>query len=173
MEKNNSKKTVRLVLCALFAALIAVGAFIKIPIPYIPLTLRICCHWTCRIAGVHPGRRHNVCAKTHLWLLNWLCSGHLCYRRHCKQNSGAHVSAAGRRKLGRPCDYLSVWHGLLFSNQPSVPWHKHHHSEFVFILLFGNNPRRCYLVSCCRSNRKAAEPNNEEICGVSSFTALP
>lgn len=40
MEKNNSKKTVRLVLCALFAALIAVGAFIKIPIPYIPLTLQ-------------------------------------------------------------------------------------------------------------------------------------
>ena len=40
MEKNYSKKTVRLVLCALFAALIAVGAFIKIPIPYIPLTLQ-------------------------------------------------------------------------------------------------------------------------------------
>ena len=71
-----------------------------------------------------------------------------------------------RRKLGRPCDYLSVRHGLLFSNQPSVPRHKHHHSEFVFILLFGNNPRRCYLVSCCRSNRKAAEPNNKEICSV-------
>ena len=38
--KNSSNKTTRLVLCALFAALIAVGAFIKIPIPYIPLTLQ-------------------------------------------------------------------------------------------------------------------------------------
>ncbi len=40
MEKNSSNKTTRLVLCALFAALVAVGAFIKIPIPYIPLTLQ-------------------------------------------------------------------------------------------------------------------------------------
>lgn len=29
-----------MVLCALFAALIAVGAFIKIPIPYVPITLQ-------------------------------------------------------------------------------------------------------------------------------------
>lgn len=34
-------KTYRLVLCALFAALIAVGAFIKIPVPVIPFTLQV------------------------------------------------------------------------------------------------------------------------------------
>lgn len=36
-----NKKTYRLVLCALFAALIAIGAFIKIPVPLIPFTLQI------------------------------------------------------------------------------------------------------------------------------------
>lgn len=36
-----NNKTYRLVLCALFAALIAIGAFIKIPVPLIPFTLQI------------------------------------------------------------------------------------------------------------------------------------
>ena len=30
-----------MVLCAMFAALIAVGAFIRIPIPYVPFTLQL------------------------------------------------------------------------------------------------------------------------------------
>lgn len=34
-------KTYRLVLCAVFAALIAIGAFIKIPVPLIPFTLQV------------------------------------------------------------------------------------------------------------------------------------
>ncbi len=38
MKQN--RKTVHMILCALFAALIAAGAFIKIPIPYVPLTLQ-------------------------------------------------------------------------------------------------------------------------------------
>ncbi len=38
MKQN--KKTVHMILGALFAALIAAGAFIKIPIPYVPLTLQ-------------------------------------------------------------------------------------------------------------------------------------
>lgn len=36
----NRKKTLNMVLCALFAALIAVGAFLKIPIPGLPITLQ-------------------------------------------------------------------------------------------------------------------------------------
>lgn len=40
--KTQSKTTVySLILCALFAALIAVGAFIKIPIPFVPFTLQL------------------------------------------------------------------------------------------------------------------------------------
>ncbi|MEG1887521.1 MAG: biotin transporter BioY [Oscillospiraceae bacterium] len=38
--KNNRIKTKDLILCAMFAALIAAGAFIKIPIPVIPFTLQ-------------------------------------------------------------------------------------------------------------------------------------
>ena len=34
------RNTTRLILCALFAALIAVGAFLKIPIPNVPVTLQ-------------------------------------------------------------------------------------------------------------------------------------
>lgn len=36
----NSKKTMNLIICALFAALIAIGAFLKIPIPNVPFTLQ-------------------------------------------------------------------------------------------------------------------------------------
>lgn len=38
MRKNKTKE---LVLCALFVALIAVGAFIKIPVPVVPFTLQL------------------------------------------------------------------------------------------------------------------------------------
>ena len=44
---NNTKKRIKklsvadLLLCALFAALIAVGAFIRIPIPVVPFTLQV------------------------------------------------------------------------------------------------------------------------------------
>ena len=37
MQKN---KTQNLVLCSLFVALIAAGAFIKIPVPVVPFTLQ-------------------------------------------------------------------------------------------------------------------------------------
>ena len=36
----NKTKTQKLILCSLFTALIAIGAFIKIPIPYVPVTLQ-------------------------------------------------------------------------------------------------------------------------------------
>lgn len=37
----NKLSTKSLILCSLFAALIAVGAFIKIPIPVVPFTLQV------------------------------------------------------------------------------------------------------------------------------------
>ncbi len=40
MTKRNSK-TINMVLCAMFAALIATGAYIRIPIPYLPITLQL------------------------------------------------------------------------------------------------------------------------------------
>ncbi len=38
--ETTSKKTLHLILCALFSALIAIGAFIKIPLPNVPVTLQ-------------------------------------------------------------------------------------------------------------------------------------
>lgn len=40
MKKKKFLDVNEMILCALFAALIAVGAFLKIPIPYIPFTLQ-------------------------------------------------------------------------------------------------------------------------------------
>ena len=43
MEKTMEKRRIatrNMILCALFAALIAIGAFIKIPIPYVPITFQ-------------------------------------------------------------------------------------------------------------------------------------
>ena len=43
MEKTMEKRRIatrNMILCALFASLIAIGAFIKIPIPYVPITFQ-------------------------------------------------------------------------------------------------------------------------------------
>ena len=38
---NKKLKTNQLILCGMFSALIAVGAFIKIPVPVVPFTLQV------------------------------------------------------------------------------------------------------------------------------------
>ncbi|PRR84317.1 biotin transporter BioY [Clostridium vincentii] len=48
------KKTRNLILVAMFAALAAIGAFIKVPIPYVPFTLQ---YLFCALAGVTLGSR--------------------------------------------------------------------------------------------------------------------
>lgn len=40
-EKKNKISTIDMILCGLFAALVTVGAFIKIPIPIVPFTLQV------------------------------------------------------------------------------------------------------------------------------------
>ena len=46
------KKTTSLLLCALFTALVAMGAFIRIPTPLVPLTLQL---WCTTMAGMLLG----------------------------------------------------------------------------------------------------------------------
>ncbi len=55
----NRQKTRNLVLCALFVALIAAGAFIKIPIPVVPFTLQFL---FTMLAGLLLGGRLGCCA---------------------------------------------------------------------------------------------------------------
>lgn len=54
MKTNSSLRTKELILCALFSALIAVGAFIKIPVPVVPFTLQFL--YT-NLAGLLLGRK--------------------------------------------------------------------------------------------------------------------
>ena len=60
--KTKTKKPVDtrgMVLCALFAALIAAGAFLKIPIPYVPITLQFL---FTNLAGLLLGKRRGLIA---------------------------------------------------------------------------------------------------------------
>ncbi len=58
--QNNKLIDVRgMVLCALFAALIAAGAFIKIPIPYVPITLQFL---FTNLAGLLLGKKKGLVA---------------------------------------------------------------------------------------------------------------
>lgn len=59
-KSSRSKMRTRdLTLCALFVALIAVGAFIRIPIPYIPITLQ---DTFVLLAGILLGKRNGAIA---------------------------------------------------------------------------------------------------------------
>ncbi|HRX59301.1 MAG TPA: biotin transporter BioY [Eubacteriales bacterium] len=54
MNPIAKSRTYRMVLCALFAALIAVGAFIRIPVPLVPFTLQT---FFVSLAGMLLGRK--------------------------------------------------------------------------------------------------------------------
>jgi len=57
MKQGKTLNTKDMVICALFTALIAVGAFIKIPIPYVPITLQFL---FTNIAGLLLGKRRGL-----------------------------------------------------------------------------------------------------------------
>ncbi|PKM73823.1 MAG: biotin transporter BioY [Firmicutes bacterium HGW-Firmicutes-16] len=59
MQKKKIIDVRGMVLCALFATLIAVGAFIKIPIPYVPITLQFL---FTNLAGLLLGKRKGLIA---------------------------------------------------------------------------------------------------------------
>ena len=46
--------TKEMILCSLFAALIAIGAFIKVPLPYVPFTMQL---MFTTLAGILLGSR--------------------------------------------------------------------------------------------------------------------
>lgn len=52
---NSSSKTTKMCLCALFTALIIVGAFIKIPVPVVPFTLQ---YLFTMLAGILLGKKY-------------------------------------------------------------------------------------------------------------------
>ena len=126
VQKNKFWKirTVDLILCALFAALIAVGAFIKIPIPGVPFTLQVL---FTTLAGLLLGsrmgavfgsdlqssllglagvpdfywrRRNWVCGLSNLWLSHRIFSGNLCDWMDCRAGQDNYLSKAICSRLG-------------------------------------------------------------------------
>lgn len=104
--KEKSKSTVySLILCALFAALIAVGAFIKIPVPFVPFTLQLLFTtlagivlgpkygalsvgvyiliglWRCTY--FYAGRRSRLCIAAYIWISHWIFNRYICNRIDC------------------------------------------------------------------------------------------
>lgn len=65
----STRKTKDLILCALFAALTAVGAFIKIPVPVVPFTLQLL---FTMLAGLFLGGRRGAAAVTAYILMGLL-----------------------------------------------------------------------------------------------------
>ena len=65
----STRKTKDLILCALFAALTAVGAFIKIPVPVVPFTLQLL---FTMLAGLLLGGRRGAAAVTAYILMGLL-----------------------------------------------------------------------------------------------------
>lgn len=54
VRSSKNAKTIELVMCGLFAALVAIGAFIKIPVPYVPFTMQL---FFTTLAGLILGKR--------------------------------------------------------------------------------------------------------------------
>lgn len=88
------RSTLSLVMIAMFAALTAIGAFIKVPLPVVPFTLQIVfvfwqdvCLEVVMVFKVssfilvlvwlvylfYTRRRHHICIAAHFWLSNRLC----------------------------------------------------------------------------------------------------
>ena len=62
----NKTKTKGLILISLFAALTAIGAFIKIPIPYVPIIYS----FSLRIFRILLGARWGCILSYYIWLLD-------------------------------------------------------------------------------------------------------
>lgn len=64
--KMKTGKTKNLIVCALFVALIAVGAFIRIPIPVVPFTLQLL--FTMLAGMLLDGKRGALCVSVYIGL---------------------------------------------------------------------------------------------------------
>ena len=72
---NKTNKTKNLAYCALFTALIAVGAFIRVPVPVVPFTLQ---YLFTMLAGLLLGPRLGTIAVGTYVLLGLAVPGDLC-----------------------------------------------------------------------------------------------
>ena len=80
-KKKEILSTKSMILSALFVALIAIGAFIKVPVPVCPFTLQLL---FTTLAGLLLGANLgfvSICVyiiSANVWLSNWFCLWCLC-----------------------------------------------------------------------------------------------
>ena len=136
----NKTKTKGLILISLFAALTAIGAFIKIPIPYVPITLQLLfCVYSGILLGqdgavfsllylavgligipIFTNRRAFICFAAHLWIPGGVCSVLLYNWQTYRKSTGIQILQGVWRSPGR--DYWA----LHMRADPSL-----HHSELL------------------------------------------
>ena len=100
--KTKKLSTVSMVLCGMFAALVAIGAFIQIPVPYMDYftlqfffvllaglilgadkgAISVCITGTCRSTNLCSRRRNRIHIPAKLWL-----SGRIHCKRICNRKS--------------------------------------------------------------------------------------
>ena len=109
-----------LILCALFTALSAIGAFIRIPVPLVPFTLQItfttlaglllgskkgaisvAAYGTYRNTCVYTRRRFQLCAKTKFRLFGSLHYRSIRNRTYCRKETKSVILENTRCKLCR------------------------------------------------------------------------
>ena len=104
-------KTKTLIYCSLFTALIAAGAFIKIPVPVVPFTLQ---YLFTMLAGLLLGsKRGTISVVAEFWLYHWILPRNLrdrTYRRTSEEKDDLPLPA---RKPGWTYDRLCLRHDLL------------------------------------------------------------
>ena len=127
-----------MIMCALFTALIAVGAFIKVPVPVVPFTLQflftmlaglimggrlgasqrwiIRCAGACRTAYLRRRRRHLVRVEAELRIHHWICPGKPGNRADGgKAEKPDHRQTPGG-EFHRTCHRVCLRHDLLLYN---------------------------------------------------------
>ena len=150
---KNTLKINDIVICGLFVALIAIGAFIKVPVPFVPFTLQtlfttlaglflggkkgFLCVFVYMILGLIGlpicfRRRSRIYFPAKLRLYNRLCRGSFSHRNNSPQESKSLLRKTVIRLFCRACNGLSFWNDLLLHNKQ---------------LLFGNRNRTLAAVS--------------------------
>ena len=133
VSKQTRITTRQLTMTALFVALIAVGAFIRVPLPNCPFTLQIL---FTTLAGIVLGSRLGAASvgiyivlglvgvpiftsgggpsyfATYLWLFNWLYGWCVCSRTHCRDNGYTIVQTFASRIHIKSIYCIWSWHGV-------------------------------------------------------------
>lgn len=174
------QKTRSMILCALFAALIAAGAFLRIPIPVVPFTLQ---YLFTMLAGLLLGPRLGATAvgvyivlglaglpvftqgggpgyifqPTFGYIIGFALGAYLT-GKYCACTAAPFDAAPDCRKPCRTCRSLRLRYGLLLSDLTVLSRRSNRPMAAFSLLLSDDRPRRPVFVRGRRNPRPAADP---------------